>query len=94
MLGEQKCVSVCFLKYMLKSIFIIEILVNHTRYLKHLVMISGTYFGKSLHFKGLIFRRNIKSMESSSNTKFTHNVDYDNIKIINDGNFIYFVIAI
>ena len=31
--------------------------------------------GTNLHFRGLTFERNIKSLESSNNMKFTHNVD-------------------
>ena len=33
---------------------------------------------------GLTFRRKIKSMETSRNFKFTHNVDSDMIKIIGE----------
>ena len=57
-------------------------------------MISSLNLGKSLHFRGLTFGIKVKSMESSSNMKFTHNVDSDMIKIIGDGTFIYFIIAI
>ena len=49
---------------------------------------------KSLYFRGLNFGTKFKSMESSSKIKFTHNVDQGMIKIIGDGNFIYFIITI
>ena len=48
---------------------------NYTRHLKHLERISGLYLYTNLHFRGLTFGRKIKSVESSSNMKFTHIVD-------------------
>ena len=72
--GEQKCLfQLCLIRHMLKSILLIEI--NHTRHLKHLEMLSGPHFANSLNFGGLTFGSKIKSMESSGNRKFTHNID-------------------
>ena len=51
---NKNCVfQLCMLKYMLKSILIIEI--NHASYLKHLGRISGPNLGKNLHFRQQTF---------------------------------------
>ena len=45
MVGEQKCVfQLCLLKYMLKTILIIDI--NHITDVKHLCRLSGAKVGK------------------------------------------------
>ena len=67
---------------------------THSKQLKQCGTFLETDVAKNLFFGGLTFGRKIKSTEISSNFKFTHNVDYDIIKIINAWNFIYFIVAI
>ena len=70
--GEQTIVfQLSLLKYILKSIMIIEI--NYTRHQKHLRTISKPNVAIYLYFRGRNFRRKFKSMESSMNMKLTHN---------------------
>ena len=59
---------------MFTSILIIEI--NHARHLRQFRRLLGPNFQTNLHFGELTFEREIKSMESSSTLKFTHDVDY------------------
>ena len=70
---------------MLQSLLMLEI--NHTRHMKHFGRLSVPNVAKNLYFGGLTFRRKIKSMESSRNLKFAHNVDSDMIKIICEWNY-------
>ena len=92
-MGDQKCVfQLYLLKYMLKSSLVIKI--NHITHMKHLGRRSGVNFGKNRHSGRLTFRRENKPMGGSRSIKLTHNVDLDMIKIIDEGNLIYFVIAI
>ena len=71
---------------MLKSILILEI--NHITHVKQLGRFSGANFGKGLHSGRLASGRKNKSMEGSKSMTFTHNVDEDMIKIIDDEGFI------
>ena len=74
------------LKYMLNFILIIEI--NHITNVKYLGNFQGQAFGKNLHYGRLTFGRKNKSIKGSRSITFTHNVDYDTIKIIGEGNVI------
>ena len=67
------CVSAVLLKYMLKSMLIIEM--NHVTYVKDLGKLSGSNCGKTLHSGRLTFGRKNKSMEGSRSMKLIHNVD-------------------
>ena len=73
-------------------ISIIEI--NPITHVKHLGRLSGSNFGNNLHSRRLTFGRKNKSMGCSKSMTFTHTADYDMIKIIGEGNFIYFITAI
>ena len=76
---------------MLKSILIID--VNHITHVKHMGRRSGPKFGKHLYFRAY-FRKINQSMENSTNMKFTHNVDLEMMKIVDEENVIYVIVAI
>ena len=84
--GWTQCLfQLCLLKYMVYSILIIAI--NHNSYLKLFRRLSGPHLAKHLHFGGLTFWRNIKSMESSSNMTWKQYIFVKFIKYT----FLYFL---
>ena len=86
------CVSAVLENKMVKSILIVE--VNHITHVKHIGRRSGPNCGKNLYFRGLHSETKIKSMESSTNMKFTYNVDWDMVKMVGEENVIYVITAI